>query len=79
MLFFGASTYIRTSYWKTWRKLFIAKNVTKLFHPYRSAVIADTVQVGYEQITSYCRYVKKVESCRDNAIIDCFRCSNKTL
>jgi len=79
MLFFGASTYIRTSYWKKRRKLFIAKNVTKLCHPHRSAVITDTVRVGYEQITSYCRYVKKVESCRDNAIIDCLRCLNKTL
>lgn len=56
------------------RRLLISEHnrVTKAFHPTRSAVIADTVRDGYEQMTSFCRYVKKVPTC-DDRLIECLR------
>lgn len=61
------------------RRLLISEHnrVTKAFHPTRSAVIADTLRDGYEQMTSFCRYVRKVPTC-DKQLIDCLR-SNQAL
>lgn len=68
--------YLQThSKWNKRRKLLVAEHnhVTKSYHPYYDAVIADTVRDGYDQITSFCRYVKKVESCSGDEILDCLR------
>lgn len=61
------------------RRLLVSEHnrVTKAFHPTRSAVIADTLRDGYEQMTSFCRYVRKVPTC-DEQLIDCLR-SNQAL
>lgn len=47
------------------RRVFVAEHnaVTRAFHPRRSAVIADTVRNGYEQLTSLCRYTRGVAGC----------------
>ena len=55
------------------RRLLLAEHnqITKSIHPQRSAVIADTVRDGYNQMTSYCRYVKKVRSCTGDDMLQC--------
>lgn len=69
------NVHVRNEYKRPYpRRLLIAEHnrVTKAFHPTRSAVIADTVRDGYEQMTSFCRYVKDVPTC-DKELIDCLR------
>lgn len=57
------------------RLLLIAEHnrITRRFHPRRLAVIADTIRDGYEQMTSFCRYVRKVPSCDPKLIIACLQ------
>lgn len=59
------------------RRLLIAEHnqVTKAFHPERSVVIADTIRNGYEQMTSYCRYVRNIRTC-DSALESCLNSSD---
>lgn len=64
------------------RRLLIAEHnhITRSYHPVpNSAVIADTVRDGYQQMTSYCRYVRKVKSCTGSEMLDCLRNPNTTL
>lgn len=66
----------------TSRRLFIAEHnhITRSYHPRRDAVvIADTVRDGYDQITSYCRYVQKVRKCSGEEMLECLRNENTTL
>lgn len=59
------------------RRLLVSEHnrITRAYHPTRSAVIADTIRDGYEQMTSFCRYVKKVPNC-DDQLIKCLRSKN---
>lgn len=68
-------------YRPTSRRLFVAEHnhVTRAYHPRRDAVIADTVRDGYDQITSYCRYVQKVRKCDGDEMLACLRNENTTL
>lgn len=56
------------------RNLFIAEHnrIVRSHHPKGHAIIADTVRDGYEQMTSFCRYVQKVKSC-NSELIKCLR------
>lgn len=59
------------------RRLFIAEHnrITRMHHPRRLAIIADTIRDGYQQMTSFCRYVRKVKSCDNrNAVGAMARC-----
>lgn len=38
-------------------------DITRNFHPRRDVVIADTIRDGFEQITSYCRHIRRVPDC----------------
>lgn len=57
------------------RRIFIAEHnrITRDFHPNRNAIIADTVRNGYEQITSFCRHVRKVKDCVGDEMLSCLR------
>lgn len=58
---------------KSPRRLFIAQHngVCRDIHPQRRAIVADTFRSGYDQMTSYCRFVKDIGSCDDQAMLDC--------
>ena len=55
------------------RRLLVAEHnrITKSIHPQRSAIIADTIRDGYNQMTSYCRFVMKVKSCKGDEMLQC--------
>lgn len=55
------------------RRLFIAQhnNLRRSIHPQSNAIIADTIRPGYEQITSFCRYVKNLSQCDDQLMLSC--------
>lgn len=54
------------------RRLLVAEHntITREDYPLGHAIIADTVRDGYEQVTSFCRYVTKVKTC-DQDMLEC--------
>lgn len=65
---------VRTQMNSAGGRLFIAQHnrVTRLHAPGKRVVIADTFLDGYKQITSFCRYVRKVETC-DGRMVQCMK------
>lgn len=59
------------------RRLFIAEHnrITRMHHPRRLGIIADTIRDGYQQMTSFCRYVRKVKSCDKGGMENCLASS----
>lgn len=57
------------------RRLLVAQHnhLRRSIHPQSNAIIADTIRPGYEQITSFCRYVKNLSKCDDDLMLSCLK------
>lgn len=76
-----AQTIVRSEYLRPYsRKLAVLyhNSLHRGYHPYRRAVIADTIRNGFEQVTSFCRGKRRITTCGDE-MIDCMKKSSKLI
>lgn len=76
-----AQTIVRSEYLRPYaRKLAVLyhNSLHRGYHPYRRAVIADTIRDGFEQVTSFCRGKRHVSTC-GNEMIACMKKSSKLM
>lgn len=48
-------------------------HITRNIHPTRSAIIADTIRDGFERWTSFCRYIRRIETCDFEIMKECWQ------